>query len=38
MGEGDDAQSQAKTTAGLEAKDEQVKDPAEGMTMEMDES
>lgn len=38
MGEGDDAQSQAKTTAGLEAKDEQVKEPAEGMTMEMDES
>jgi hypothetical protein len=38
MGEGDDAQSQPKTTAGLEAKDEQVKEPAEGMTMEMDES
>ena len=38
MGESDDAQSQAKTTAGLEAKDEQVKKPAEGMTMEMDES
>lgn len=38
MGEGDDAQSQAKTTAGLEAKDEQVKEPAEGMTVEMDES
>ena len=38
MGEGDDAQSQAKTTVGLEAKDEQVKEPAEGMTVEMDES
>ena len=38
MGDGDDAQSQAKTTAGFEAKDEQVKEPAEGMTMEMDES
>lgn len=38
MGDGEDAQSQAKTTAGLEAKDEQVKEPAEGMTMEMDES
>jgi len=29
---------QAKTTTGLEAKDEQVKEPAEGMTVEMDES
>jgi len=41
MGDGDDAthsQSQTKTTAGLEAKDEQVKGLAEGMTMEMDES
>ncbi|GAB7322884.1 hypothetical protein MBLNU13_g05434t1 [Cladosporium sp. NU13] len=38
MGDGDDAQSQTKTTAGLEAKDEQVKEPTEGMTMEMDES
>jgi len=28
----------AKTTTGLEAKDEQVKEPAEGMAMEMDES
>jgi hypothetical protein len=41
MGDGDDAtpaHSRTKTTAGLEAKDEQVKEPAEGMTMEMDES
>lgn len=37
MGEGEEA-TQAKTTTGLEAKDEQVKEPAEGMTMEMDES
>jgi hypothetical protein len=36
--EGTSAQLQAKTTTGLEAKDEQVKEPAEGMTMEMDES
>lgn len=32
------AEPQPKTTTGLEAKDEQVKEPAEGMTMEMDES
>jgi hypothetical protein len=41
MGDGEEgasAQLQAKTTTGLEAKDEQVKEPAEGMTMEMDES
>lgn len=29
---------QAKTTTGLEAKDDQMKEPAEGMTVEMDES
>lgn len=38
----DDSQSSAlpqpKATSGMEAKDEQVKEPAEGMTMEMDES
>jgi hypothetical protein len=41
MGDGEDATSsqlQAKTTTRLEAKEEQVKEPAEGMTMEMDES
>jgi hypothetical protein len=41
MGDGEEGAStqlQAKTTTGLEAKDEQVKEPAEGMTMEMDES
>lgn len=37
MGDGEEA-TQAKTTTGLEVKDEQVKEPAEGMTMEMDES
>lgn len=41
MGDGEDvtpAQLQTKTTAGLKAKDEQVKEPAEGTKMEMDES
>lgn len=38
MDDGDAATPQAKSTTGLEAKDEQVKEPAEGMTMEMDES
>lgn len=33
-----EAPSHPKTTTGLEAKDEQVKEPAEGTTMEMDES
>lgn len=33
-----DSQEQPKASTGLEAKDEQVKEPAEGMTMEMDES
>jgi hypothetical protein len=36
--EGASAQLQAKTTTGLEGKDGQVKEPAESMTMEMDES
>lgn len=37
MGDGEEA-TQAKTTTGLEAKDDQVKEPAEGMNIEMDES